>query len=72
MQRRCQRPNGIDGREMVGRHRVLESGPFHAGQASGAAGRRSHQGGGRRYLQVPRRFSDRPDEKLQSQFNSDR
>lgn len=57
---------------MVQRQRILASRLFHAGQGTGAAGRREHERRGRRYLQVSRRFSNWPDEKLQSQFNSNR
>jgi len=55
---------------MVGQQRILESRLFHAGQATGATRRREHERRGRRYLQVSCRFSNWPDAKLQSQFNS--
>lgn len=71
-QRRCPRSRFRHRRTMVGRHGVLESSLLHAGQETGRTRGGPHKGGGRGYLQVSRRFPDRANEKLQSQFNGDR
>lgn len=71
-QRRRQRSRLWYSREMVGRHGVLESSLLHARQETGRAGRGSHKGGRRWYLSMSGRLPNRPNAKLQSQFNGDR